>query len=226
MSNHRTQRLRVAAPTLEPDPVFLGVLAELGASSQPVAPRTARSAGLRMIVATASVAVIAAATWAAEIPHGGDIPLSPADSPAQQEPSGPPSHGNVGTPQPDVSTTPGSPLSPGLPGTTSDTDGTGRGVDRAAEQARKSGDLPGARKGADKGRKTGWEKHGNGGPPGLTGTPGHGPGKGPRAGDRGRDAGPRGTTGHRDRDAGPRGKKKGPQHRNPRGHGAGNGHGR
>lgn len=168
MSNHRTERLRVAVPTLEPDPVFLGVLAELGASSRPVAPQTARSAGLRMIVATASVAVIAAATWAAGTPTGGDIPLSPADSPTQEEPSGPPSHGNVGTPQPDVSTSPGSPLSPGLPGTHSSASDRARGADRAADRARIPQDLPGKRKGADKGRKLG---EGNSRRPDLPGLP-------------------------------------------------------
>lgn len=168
MSNHRTERLRVAVPTLEPDPVFLGVLAELGASSQPVAPQTARSAGLRMIVATASVAVIAAATWAAGTPTGSDIPLSPADSPTQEEPSGPPSHGNVGTPQPDVSTSPGSPLSPGLPGTHSSASDHARGADRAADRARIPQDLPGKRKGADKGRKSG---EGNSRRPELPGLP-------------------------------------------------------
>lgn len=168
MSNHRTERLRVAVPTLEPDPVFLGVLAELGASSQPVAPRTARSAGLRMIVATASVAVIAAATWAAGTTSGGDIPLSPADSPTQEEPSGPPSHGNVGTPQPDVSTSPGSPLSPGLPGTHSSASDRADGSGRADGRARIPADLPGERKGADKGRKMGED---NGRKPDLPGLP-------------------------------------------------------
>lgn len=155
MSNHRTERLRVAVPTLEPDPVFLGVLAELGSSSQPVAPQAARSAGLRMIVATASVAVIAAATWAAGTPSGSDIPLSPADSPTQEEPSGPPSHGNVGTPQPDVSTSPGSPLSPGLPGTHSSASDRADGADRAVDRARIPADRPGKRKGEDKGEDKG-----------------------------------------------------------------------
>lgn len=172
MSNHRTERLRVAAPTLEPDPVFLGVLAELGASSLPVAPQTARSAGLRMIVATASVAVIAAATWAAGTPSGGDIPLSPTDSPTQEEPSGPPSHGNVGTPQPDVSTSPGSPLSPGLPGTHSSASDRAAGSGRAVDRARIPADRPGERKGEDKGRKVG---QGNTRKPELPGLPG-GPG--------------------------------------------------
>lgn len=168
MSDHRIERLRVAVPTLEPDPVFLGVLAELGASSQPVAPQTARSAGLRMIVATASVAVIAAATWAAGTPTGSDIPLSPADSPTREEPSGPPSHGNVGTPQPDVSTSPGSPLSPGLPGTHSAASDRADGADRAIDRARIPAVRPGERKGEDKGRKNGEDK---GRKPDLPGLP-------------------------------------------------------
>lgn len=121
-----------------------------------------------MIVATASVAVIAAATWAAGIPSGSDIPLSPADSPTQEEPSGPPSHGNVGTPQPDVSTSPGSPLSPGLPGTHSSASDRAAGSERAAERARIPADRPGKRKGEDKGRKTGRD---NGRQPELPGLP-------------------------------------------------------
>lgn len=175
MSNHRTERLRVAVPTLEPDPVFLGVLAELGASSQPVAPQTARSAGLRMIVATASVAVIAAATWAAGTPTGSDIPLSPADSPTQEEPSGPPSHGNVGTPQPDVSTSPGSPLSPGLPGTHSSASDRADGSERAIDRARIPAERPGERKDKDKGRKVGHDKGRKPDLPGLPEAPDDGP---------------------------------------------------
>ena len=116
MTSHRADRLRVAPPTLEPDPVLLATLAEVGASSHPAVPRTARPAGLRLIVATAGVAAIATATWAAGIPAGTDIPLSPADAPTQEETSGPPSPGNVGSPQTDVSDLPGSPVSPGLPG--------------------------------------------------------------------------------------------------------------
>lgn len=116
-SQHRSHQLRVDAPTLEPDAVFLGLLADLSASSRPAGPRTARTAGLRMIVATASVAVIATAAWAGGV--GMETPLSPADAPSQQEPSGPPSHGDVATPQGDVSISPGSPVSPGLPGTPS-----------------------------------------------------------------------------------------------------------
>ena len=151
MSNHRTERLRVAAPTLEPDPVFLGVLTELGASSRAAAPSTARSAGLRMIVATASVGVIATATWAAGAPIGRDTPLSPTDSPTQVEPSGPPSPGNVGTPQPDVSTTPRRPRSPGLAGHA--TSPSARGG--AAPPPRRPDDRPGKHKGDDKGHKLG-----------------------------------------------------------------------
>lgn len=114
-SDRRMERLRVDVPTLEPDPAFLGMLAHLSASSVPAPPRTARSSGLRLVVAMASVAVIAAATWAAGIPTGKEIPLSPADAPTQVDPTGTPSPGDVGTPHSDVST-PGSPLSPGLPG--------------------------------------------------------------------------------------------------------------
>jgi hypothetical protein len=71
------------------------------------------------VLATAAVAAIAAATWAAGVPTGGETPYSPADAPTQQEPSGPPSPGDVGTPHSDVATSPGSPLSPGLPGSPS-----------------------------------------------------------------------------------------------------------
>lgn len=167
MTNHRTERLRVAPPTLEPDPVFLGVLAELGASSQPAAPRTTRTAGLRIVVATATVAAIATATWAAGAPHGTDIPLSPADGPTQLEPSGPPSHGDVGTPQPDVSiVSPGSPLSPGLPGGTSGSEhASDRGLERghAFETPRgtapgRSGDAPRSTRGEDNAKND--EDHG------------------------------------------------------------------
>lgn len=140
MTSHRSDRLRVAAPTLEPDPVFLDMLAGVGASSVPATPRTARSAGLRLVVATATVAAIASATWAAGHTIGGDVPLSPADRPTQEEPSRPPSPGNVGTPQPDVPNPPGSPLSPGLPGTPS------FGSERAVDPGRRD-QAPGPAKG-------------------------------------------------------------------------------
>lgn len=117
-----TDRLRVDVPTLEPDPAFLGMLAHLSATSQATAPRSTRSAGFRLVLATGSVAVIAAATWAAGVPTGGGGPHSPADSPSQIGPSGTPSPGDVGTPHSDVTTTPGSPLSPGLPGSSSSSD--------------------------------------------------------------------------------------------------------
>lgn len=115
-SQLRSSRLRVAPPTLEPDPAFLGMLVEASLRSQPTGPRTARSAGLRMIVATASVAVIAAAAWAGGNPTDAGVPLSPVDRPVQLEDPRPPSPGDVGTPQPDVPASPGSPVSPGLPG--------------------------------------------------------------------------------------------------------------
>lgn len=117
MTHERTtERLRVDVPTLEPDPAFLGMLAHLSATSQATLPRSTRSAGLRMVLATGSVAVIAAATWAAGVPTGGGVPHTPTDSPTRIGPSGTPSPGDVGTPHSDVSTMPGSPLSPGLPG--------------------------------------------------------------------------------------------------------------
>ncbi len=111
-----TERLRVDVPTLEPDPAFLGMLAHLSATSQAALPRSTRSAGFRLVLATGSVAVIAAATWAAGVPTVGGVPHTPADSPTRIGPSGTPSPGDVGTPHSDVTTTPGSPLSPGLPG--------------------------------------------------------------------------------------------------------------
>ena len=117
MTHERTtERLRVDVPTLEPDPAFLGMLAHLSATSQATLPRSTRSAGLRLVLATGSVAVIATATWAAGVPTGGGVPHTPADSPTRIGPSGTPSPGDVGTPHSDVTTTPGSPLSPGLPG--------------------------------------------------------------------------------------------------------------
>lgn len=179
MTDHRTTRLRVAPPTLEPDPVFLGALAELGASSQPAAPRTTRTAGLRLVVATATVAAIATATWAAGAPRGTDIPLSPADGPTQQEPSGPPSHGEVGTPQPDLSTvSPGSPLSPGLPGAS--TSGSEHASERGQERGRgfetpsgtapgRSGDTPRSTQGEDNGKNEDAPGRGPGERPGGAG---------------------------------------------------------
>ncbi|GAA3517366.1 hypothetical protein [Nocardioides daeguensis] len=111
-----TERLRVDVPTLEPDPAFLGMLTHLSATSQATLPRSTRSAGFRVALATGSVAVVATATWAAGVPTNGGVPHTPADSPTRIGPSGTPSPGDVGTPHSDVTTTPGSPLSPGLPG--------------------------------------------------------------------------------------------------------------
>ncbi|GAA3647588.1 hypothetical protein GCM10022237_03940 [Nocardioides ginsengisoli] len=138
--DRRIDRLRVEAPTLEPDPAFLGMLTHLSASSYPAVHRSARSAGLRAVLATAAVAAIAAATWAAGVPTGGETPYSPADAPTQQEPSGPPSPGDVGTPHSDVATSPGSPLSPGLPGSPSSAS------EHASDPAGRS-DQPGRGKG-------------------------------------------------------------------------------
>ncbi|WP_435768854.1 hypothetical protein [Nocardioides sp. SYSU DS0651] len=87
-----------------------------------------------MIAATASVAVIVAATWAAGMQTGVRTPHPPADRPVQQETSVT-SSGDVGTPQPGVSTLPGSPLSPGLPGTTSPR--SERGVDPRADRGQR-----------------------------------------------------------------------------------------
>ncbi len=114
--DRRPDRLRVDIPTLEPDDAFVGRLAHLSAASRPVHPRSTRSAGLRMVIAGGSVAVIATAAWAAGIPTGWETPLSPADSPTQHVPAPAPGPGDVGTPHSDVSNSPGSPLSPGLPG--------------------------------------------------------------------------------------------------------------
>lgn len=72
-----------------------------------------------MIAATASMAVIAGATWAAGAHTGVETPLSPAGRSGSTETTVAPSPGDVGTPHPDVVTLPGSPKSPGLPGTTS-----------------------------------------------------------------------------------------------------------
>lgn len=162
-----TERLRVDVPTLEPDPAFLGMLAHLSAGSQAAAPRTTRSAGFRMVVATGSVAVIATATWAAGVPTGGGVPPSPAESPSRIGPSGTPSPGDVGTPHSDVAT-PGSPLSPGLPGSSSSsaehaTDPERAGDDQGerkgppagkGDKAAKGGKSGGAGKSAGKGKKS------------------------------------------------------------------------
>ncbi|GAA4092643.1 hypothetical protein ACFFOS_12815 [Nocardioides kongjuensis] len=147
-----TERLRVDVPTLEPDPAFLGMLAHLSATSQAALPRSTRSAGFRLVLATGSVAVIAAATWAAGVPTVGGVPHTPADSPTRIGPSGTPSPGDVGTPHSDVTTTPGSPLSPGLPGG-STSPSSERAVDPGeADEGKGRGDQGGG------GRANGHEK--------------------------------------------------------------------
>lgn len=199
MTSHRADRLRVAAPTLEPDPVLLATLAEVGASSHPAAPRTARPAGLRLIVATAGVAAIATATWAAGIPAGTDIPLSPVDAPTQEETSGPPSPGNVGSPQTDVSDLPGSPASPGLPGNTPSPsqrpgDPSGHGHDKAEDKRSKDKDKKDKDRSGpkDKDRSEGKDKRTNGDR--AEDRQGRGQGKGQGAENRS-DNGRRGSSG-------------------------------
>ena len=95
-----------------------------------------------MVVAVGSIAAIAAATWAAGVPTGGETPLSPADSPAQYGPSTPSSPGVVGPPLSDQTIQPGSPLSPGLPGNTSSVE---RSVRASADptSGRRDDDGPG-----------------------------------------------------------------------------------
>ncbi|WP_377323896.1 hypothetical protein ACFJIY_04025 [Pimelobacter simplex] len=176
-SDRRTERLRVDVPTLEPDPAFLGMLAHLSASSVPAPPRTARSSGLRLVVAMASVAVIAAATWAAGIPTGKEIPLSPADAPTQVDPTGTPSPGDVGTPHSDVST-PGSPLSPGLPGIPRSSSSSSSSDDRTSDPTTDpdpAADEPGS-------TPTGPGQHGKGKGNGNGKAKGHEKGKGPGQG--------------------------------------------
>ncbi|WP_408898688.1 hypothetical protein ACJ5H2_06165 [Nocardioides sp. R1-1] len=189
-----TERLRVDVPTLEPDPAFLGMLAHLSAGSQAATPRSTRSAGFRMVVATGSVAVIATATWAAGVPTGGGVPHSPAESPSRIGPSGTPSPGDVGTPHSDVAT-PGSPLSPGLPGSSTSaehaTDPERGGGDKGerkgprppagkSDKAPKGGKSGGPGKGADNGKKSSATKGprqppavgSGGGPPSADPSPG------------------------------------------------------
>ncbi len=116
-NRNRTGRLRVDVPTLEPDPALLERLVMASASSTP-ARRPARPAGIRLLVAAASVAMIGATTWVAGAIPGTESPLGPAMQPTHG-PSAPSPGGESGAPHPDDSTSPGSPLSPGLPGNTS-----------------------------------------------------------------------------------------------------------
>lgn len=131
-----------------------------------------------MIVATASVAVIATATWAGGVSMGR-TPLSPADAPTQLEPSVPPSPGDVATPQGDGSTSPGSPVSPGLPGLGSIPDRTSdqkRG-DRPGAKGHGATGTPGAANSGGTGTAHGTAKaHPHGQPPGQQQDPGRGKG--------------------------------------------------
>lgn len=118
MTRRTTPSLRVAPPTLEPGPVLLHQLAELGACSSPSA-RTARRAGVRALAGAATVAVIGGTTWMAGAATGPDLGAGRAERFVHVTTSAASPGGNVvGTPQTDDSTSaPGSPWSPGLPGT-------------------------------------------------------------------------------------------------------------
>ncbi|HWJ08484.1 MAG TPA: hypothetical protein VNS46_03855 [Nocardioides sp.] len=70
-----------------------------------------------------------------------------------------------------MSTSPGSPLSPGLPGTHSSASDRARGADRAADRARIPSGRPGQHKGDDKGRKNGGDRSRKPDLPGLPDMP-------------------------------------------------------
>ncbi|MEZ0578546.1 hypothetical protein [Nocardioides sp. MH1] len=117
MTRRSTPRLRVAPPTLEPDPVLLHQLSELSMSSTPSA-RTARHAGRRALAGAAAVAVIGGTTWVAGAAVGPGLGTRHAQQPTHTSSVASPGEAVVGTPQPDDATSaPGSPWSPGLPGT-------------------------------------------------------------------------------------------------------------
>lgn len=124
--------LRVDVPTLEPDPVFLGMLADLSASSRPTVHKTARSTGLRLVAAMASVAVVAGATWAAGLHTGRETPLSPAPLVAPTETGTTPSPGPTATPHSGGASVTGDSLSPESPVTKT-------GSEHAADPARPTG---------------------------------------------------------------------------------------
>jgi hypothetical protein len=134
MTRRSSPLLRVVPPTLEPGPVLLHQLAELSASSSPSV-RPARYAAVRALAGAATVAVIGATTWAAGAAPGSDLT---AGSPEHRRPaaSGVPSAGvDVGAPAADVGlSVPGSPWSPGLPGT-----------EPSDDSAAPDGDAPGRR---------------------------------------------------------------------------------
>lgn len=148
MSKFDRDQLRVAPPTLEPDPVLLGRLAALSAASTP-APHTARTTAVRLLSVAASVAAIGATTWVAGALPGIDSPVAPAEQPTH----GPATPGTEAseTPQSDASIASGSPTSPGLPDATSSSEPHG---------AQPSGDdIDGADVPRGKGHDNGDEKH-------------------------------------------------------------------
>lgn len=211
------EQLRVAPPTLEPDPVLLGRLAALSAASTPVPP-TARTTAVRLLAVAASVAVIGATTWVAGALPGVDSPVSPAEQPTY----GPATPGTEApeTPHSDASTASGSPTSPGLPDATSSTEpfgGQPSDTDRDDDTAEPRG----------KGHRDGDLKH-DGRHEGR-GDKGKGPkdrdGKGPQGPKDGHD--PKGPKDGK----GPQGPKEGKGRRGPKNgrghqeHGHGHGHG-
>ena len=117
MTQRSTPQLRVVPPTLEPGPVLLHQLTELSLSSSP-AVRTARYAGVRALAGAATVAVIGVTTWVAGAAPGSDVSVGPAERPTHVTTGVPSTGDDVGPPQSDgLLSAPGSPWSPGLPGT-------------------------------------------------------------------------------------------------------------
>lgn len=115
MTRRSTPRLRVAPPTLEPDPVLLHQLATLGARSSPTA-RTARFALARALTGAAAVAVIGGTTWVAGATPGSDPTVGPAVRATQEATGATSPGGDVEAPFDVTPSEPGSPWSPGLPG--------------------------------------------------------------------------------------------------------------
>lgn len=93
MSIDPTERLRVDVPTLEPDPALLSRLVAASAT----APMPSRAALPRVLLAAASVAVIAVTAWGiSQLPDGGSPPPSPVQSPGRGQVTPTPSRGHGG----------------------------------------------------------------------------------------------------------------------------------
>lgn len=116
MTRRSPATLQVAPPTLEPGPVLLHQLAELSASSAP-AVRTARRAAVRALAGAATVAVIGGTTWVAGAVPGSGFGTRHHDGPTSSDVTST-GEAAAGTPPSDgAASAPGSPWSPGLPGT-------------------------------------------------------------------------------------------------------------